>query len=187
MSMDITELERRLSNLIRIGTIEAADYDNALVLVDCNGVSTNWLPWMTRRAGGDLEWWAPEVGEQVLVIAPSGLLEAAVVLPALYSSQHPEPSKTPNIHRINYANGDSIEHNRATGAWSLNCSGQAQVKAGTAVIDSPSTSCTGDLTVAGALTVGKGASITGDTAVTGNINAGGSIIDAGGNSNHHSH
>ncbi len=41
------------------------------------------IPFLHRRGGNDWEWWAPEVGEQVLVIAPGGNLKRGVVVGCL--------------------------------------------------------------------------------------------------------
>lgn len=130
MNPEITELERRLSNLIRIGTVSGADYGRAKVRVDCDGLTTNWLPWITRRAGGDIDWWTPEVGEQVVVMAPSGLLEDAFVLSALYSDARPEPESSPEKHTVCYANGDSITHDRANGSFEIKCAGDVKIQSG---------------------------------------------------------
>jgi len=60
------------------------------------------------------------------------------------------------------------------------------------VLDTPQTTLTGHESVAGGLAIagagaGTATSITGNVQVSGNINATGTIMDAGGNSNHHSH
>lgn len=71
------------------------------------------------------------------------------------------------------------------------------VQAPQVTVDSPETTCTGNLTVQGKLTYqggmagsgggGTAAAISGNVQVQGNIDASGTIMDAGGNSNHHSH
>jgi phage baseplate assembly protein gpV len=71
------------------------------------------------------------------------------------------------------------------------------VQAPKVTIDSPDTTCTGNLLIKGKLTYqggmagsggsGAAAAISGNVEVDGNVNASGSIMDAGGNSNHHSH
>jgi phage baseplate assembly protein V len=113
MNFDFSELDRRLSNLIRIGEVSEADYEKALVRVSCDDLTTDWLPWLTRRAGGDIDWWAPEVGEQVIVLAPSGLIEAAIVIPALYSDARPEPRNSPEKRFVRFADGATFEYDRA--------------------------------------------------------------------------
>jgi len=164
MNFEIAELERRISNLIRVGTIGETDYPAGKVKVHCDGIVTGWLPWLTRRAGGDRDWWAPEPGEQVLVIAPSGELTAAFALPALYSDLCPEPAASADVHTIHYANGDSFTHNRADGSCSIQCAGTVTVVAGGVVsvqaaavtLDTAQTTCSGDLTVHGSITVPSG-------------------------------
>lgn len=85
---------------------------------------------------------------------------------------------------------------KVEGTAMVEAGGPATVKAPSVTLDTPATLCTGALTVNGLLTYAGGMSgsgggtaaiITGNVQVQGNINATGSIIDAGGNTNHHSH
>lgn len=125
----IAELERRLANVVRHGIIFAADYDAARVTVqyatddDGNAVTTTWLPWLTHRAGSAIEWWAPEVGEQVVVMSPSGELAQGVVYPALYSTAHPAPSSDPKVRRTNYGDGSFVEYDENTHAMTVTVNG----------------------------------------------------------------
>lgn len=41
------------------------------------------LPWLRRRGGKDWEWWAPEIDEQVLILAPGGKVERGVIIGSL--------------------------------------------------------------------------------------------------------
>lgn len=129
----ITELERRQTNLARIGTIAQADYARARVRVAIGPLLTAWLPWLTHRAGSDRTWHAPEIGEQVLVIAPSGELAQAVVIPALYQTAHPANAGTPDIARITFDDGAILEYNRATHHLSADIPGSAALKTKTDV------------------------------------------------------
>lgn len=116
----LAELERRLANVVRTGVIAEADYSAARVRVqyaeDENDepVTTAWLPWVTRRAGAAIEWWAPEVGEQVTILSPSGELTQGVVLPAMFSTAHPAPSSDPKVRRTNYGDGSFVEYDENT-------------------------------------------------------------------------
>lgn len=75
---------------------------------------------------------------------------------------------------------DSISiHTKST--LNVQADAPATVKAPTVTIDSPTTTCTGDLNVAGTLGVSGGINAGGD------IHSAGSIIDTAGNTNHHSH
>jgi phage baseplate assembly protein V len=138
MSFDVTELDRRLSNLIRFGKISQVNYGVAKVRVEVGDFTTGWLPWLTQRAGGDRCWHAPEVGEQVVILSPSGELNQGVVLAGLFQTAYPANSNSADIHRIDYGNGDYIEHNRATGNLAINMSGDVNITA------------TGNVNIAGA-------------------------------------
>ncbi|MBI9110114.1 phage baseplate assembly protein V [Maridesulfovibrio ferrireducens] len=107
-----SETDRRLSNLIRIGTVAEADYSKARVRVSFGEAVSDWLPWVTFRAGGDHTWWAPEVGEQVIVLSPSGEISGGVVLGSIFSTDHPAPADRPTIHRTTYEDGAVIEYDR---------------------------------------------------------------------------
>lgn len=185
MNFDFADLVRRLENLIRVGVIVEADYATATARVDCGVVTTESLPWLTRRAGGDRDWWAPEVGEQVIILAPGGLLEAGWILPAANSDTHAEPAASPDLHRVEYGNGASMTHDRGSGALTLiikgavtlAADGPVLVQAPEVTLDTPQTTCTGNVLVQGQLTyqggmVGSGgsgvaASISGDVVADG--------------------
>ncbi|SME96414.1 phage baseplate assembly protein V [Desulfovibrio gilichinskyi] len=108
----LAELDRRLSNVVRIGTVAEADYSKARLRVSFGEAVSDWLPWVTFRAGGDHTWWAPEVDEQVLVLAPSGEISGGVVLGSIFSTSHPAPADRPTIHRTTYEDGAIIEYDR---------------------------------------------------------------------------
>ncbi|WP_028318376.1 phage baseplate assembly protein V [Desulfobulbus elongatus] len=108
-----SELERRLENMLRIGTVAELDEGGARVRVRAGNLLTAWLPWLTRRAGEDRDWWAPEPGEQVLILAPSGDLAQAVALPALYRQNYPAPAQSRTTRRETYSDGAVVAYDRA--------------------------------------------------------------------------
>lgn len=124
----ITELERRQSNMLRVGTIAEADYARARVRVSIGPLLTAWLPWLTQRASKTSTWHAPEVGEQVLVVSPAGELAQAVVIPALYQSAHPANADNPDIARITFADGAVLEYDRAAHRLAADIPGSASIK-----------------------------------------------------------
>lgn len=123
----IADLRRRLDNMIRLGTIAQVDHAKALCRVQSGAITTGWLPFFTRRAGTTNEWDPVSQGEQCTVLSPSGELAQGVVLVGLYSSANPPQSSSPDVHRIQWANGDFLEHNAATGALTLQCSGPVSI------------------------------------------------------------
>jgi phage baseplate assembly protein V len=164
----LAELDRKLAGLISVGTIAQLDEVKALVRVEIGELLTDWLQWVTTRAGADRTWWAPEPGEQVLVLAPSGDLSQGVVLPALYQTAHPAPGAAKTLHRTVYADGTHTEYDRAVGVLTVDCVGDVVVKGArtllvlfggpvrvetpaSVTIDAPTTTLTGNLQVDGAI------------------------------------
>lgn len=90
----IQELERRMANIISFGTIAAVDLDKARCQVSVGDILTTMIPWLSMRADSSNHvWWAPTIGEQVLVLAPCGEYNQAVVIPAIYQQKTiPKPS-----------------------------------------------------------------------------------------------
>lgn len=112
---DINELQRLLLNLIRTGTITEVDTENWLCRVQTGELETNWLPWLTTRAGGAVTWWAPSVDEQVLLLAAGGDLSTAFVLPGLYSNDRPPPSTDEKSAVTVYPDGARFDYSPETG------------------------------------------------------------------------
>lgn len=119
----VSELERRLANLLRHGTVEALDESSARVKVRCGEILTGWLPFYTRRAGEDRSWWAPEPGEQVTVLSPSGEMAQGSVLPALYRDAHPAPADSKDVCRIEFKAGGFAQYDRESGALTVSAEG----------------------------------------------------------------
>ena len=141
------DLLRRLENLIRLGTVAEVDYPNARVRVTVSELRTDWLPWLTRRAGGDRDWWAPEVDEQVLVLAISADPAQSVVLPAVYQDAFPPPETDPDIRRILVADGADMSYNRSghllqiclpDGGWIRLCVDKVVVENGDVIVNNGS-------------------------------------------------
>ncbi len=157
------EMARRLDGMISIGRIVEVRADTAEAKAEIGDLRTAWLPWMAHQAGQDRTWWVPEIGSQVVIVAPSGNIDQGVILSgALYSDANPAPADTATVHRTIYADGAVIEYDRAAHRLT------AVLPAGGEI----------DLTAPGGVT------INGDLVVTGDVNAGG----AGGVSLlHHKH
>ncbi len=73
-------------------------------------MQTTWLNWLTCRAGRSRVWWAPSVGEQVLILAIGGELDTAFVLPGIFSDDHPAPSASSDAFHVTFPDGAVIEY-----------------------------------------------------------------------------
>lgn len=146
----IAELFRRLDNLIRHGTIAAVDHGNVATgipprcRVQTGNILTGWLPFYTRRAGSTTEWDPVSIGEQCSVFSPGGELAQGIVLVGIYSDANPATSNNPDLHRVQWANGDFVEHNAATGAYSLKVAGHVNIEAASLTIN-----CSGPVSING--------------------------------------
>ena len=173
----IQELARAIRNLIRSGVVTEVDTVQGLCRVQSGGIQTTWLNWLTTRAGRSRTWWAPSVGEQVLLLAIGGELDTAFVLPGIFSDDNPAPSASADAWHVAFPDGAVIEYEPETGA--LTVSGiktvdvtasesitatvpLVLVKASTSItFDTPEVICTNKLTTA-TLEVQKGGKMSGN-------------------------
>lgn len=111
----LPDLERRMANTVRDGTIMAVDLAKRRVRVRSGSIETTWLPWPAGRAGaGKRRWDPPEVGEQVVMISPGGDLRQARVIPGVYQDAHDAPSSDGNKDMVAYGDGTVIEYDRGS-------------------------------------------------------------------------
>jgi len=147
--MNITDLLRRLENLIRLGTIAAVDHAAARCTVSTGGLSVPNLPWLALRAGDSSDWDPPTVGEQCILVAPSGEPALGIALVGLYSQQRPAPSNSATVRRRKYPDGAVIDYDHASHTLSatLPAGGKAQLTAPGGVTILGNVDITGTVTV----------------------------------------
>ena len=112
----LQEIARAIRNLIRTGIVTDVDHDEGLCRIQTGGMETTWLNWLTCRAGRSRVWWAPSVGEQVLLLAIGGELDTAFALPGIFSDDHPAPSASPDALHVSFPDGAVIEYEPENGA-----------------------------------------------------------------------
>ncbi|AGH75411.1 phage tail protein [Edwardsiella piscicida C07-087] len=178
----IQELARAIRNLIRSGVVTEVDTVQGLCRVQSGGIQTTWLNWLTTRAGRSRTWWAPSVGEQVLLLAIGGELDTAFVLPGIFSDDNPAPSASADAWHVAFPDGAVIEYEPETGALTVSGIKTADVTASESItatvpvvlvkaveritLDTPEVICTNKLTTA-TLEVQKGGQMTGNIEHTG--------------------
>ncbi|GCG08915.1 phage baseplate assembly protein [Escherichia coli] len=72
MDKNLTEIMRLITNLIRTGVVTEVDRENWLCRVKTGDLETNWISWLTLRAGNARTWWRPSEGEQVVLLSLGG-------------------------------------------------------------------------------------------------------------------
>jgi phage baseplate assembly protein V len=192
MNYPLVELDRRLAALIQAGTIAEVDLAAARCRIQVGQWTSALLPWHTLAAGEVRHWRAPSLGEQALIIAPSGEPAAGFILPGFYSEQHGQAGEQrAKLLSWRMPDGCLIEYDWQAGALAVSGSkkvsisnadtvdivsgGQVTLKCPTLVVDCQSSTFKGKLSVQGNLSV------------DGNVDASGAVNDSGGNSNHHKH
>ncbi len=174
---NINELARAIRNMVRTGVVVETDLDAGRCRVQTGGIITDWLQWLTQRAGRSRTWWAPSVGEQVLILAVGGELDTAFVLPGIFSDENPAPSASADALHIAFPDGAVIEYEPKTSALTVSGIKTADVtasesltataplvtvKASTRItLDTPEVVCTNKL-ITGSLEVQRGGTMRGD-------------------------
>jgi len=154
--MDYAELARLIANLIRMGTVSAVDHDKRRCRFKSGKLETNWLKWLTLRAGTTGTWNPPTVGEQGILLSPSGCTENGIVLVGIESDTHPSPSTDPNKDYTRYPDGAVVEYDHAVGALKATGIKTALLQASeSSTIDCPENTITGNTRIMGTLTVEK--------------------------------
>ncbi|WP_374053235.1 phage baseplate assembly protein V [Xenorhabdus taiwanensis] len=194
MNTQLTELLRRLRNLIRIGTVTRVDTTRGICRVETGHLETDWLNWLTARAGNARTWWAPSVGEQVLLLAIGGDLTTAFVLPAIFSNACPAPSASAEAVHIAFPDGAMMEYEPQSGALTVTGIKTATITASVSVqvtapaitctashqitLDTPTVVCTNHLTT-GSLEIRQGGTMRGHITHTGGqFSSNGIVVDS---------
>ena len=145
------EINRRLDNIIRFGTIAEVDYATAHARVKSGQILTDFLPFVTLRAGTTKTWSPPTTGEQCVILAASGEFTTACVLVGLYTQN--SPSQSPDVHMIQFADGATIEYNQATGRLNIVGIKSAFINASNQIeIFCPMVKIKGDVKIEGSVT-----------------------------------
>jgi phage baseplate assembly protein V len=92
----LSEMNRRLLQLIRVGVIKEVDFENAKAKVKIGKNVTGWRPWVALSKA----WIPPVVGEQVVLLSPNGDFEQGIILPALYHTKSKAPSDNEHEMKI---------------------------------------------------------------------------------------
>lgn len=186
------EIRRLIRNLIRIGIVTDVNAKKGC-RVQIGSLETDWLNWITLRAGSTRTMNAPSVGEQVLILALGGELTTAFVLTGIFSNENSEPTDSLTADHRTYSDGAIIEYEPATGALiatgikTATIDASEQINATTNVVivnaskqinlTTPTVICSKNLTCA-TLNVTEGGEMTGDIVhKNGTFSSNGVVLD----------
>ena len=184
------DINRMIANLIKQGTVAECNPAQGVVRVQHGELLSDWLPYFVPAAGGVSVHRPPSVGENCIILSPSGETANGMVLCGMASTKYPAPAQSADVTVMHFPDGAQFEYNHASG--SLNISGikTAQIQAANSLtVDCPASTFTGAVTVQGVFTYqagmagsnGAGGStvISGDFTHQGNLNNTGSITSNG--------
>lgn len=173
---------------LEYGEVSAVDYLTCRIRVrldDRDGVESFWLNVPQRNTQGTKRRpLMPEIGEQVAVLLDEDGV-GGVYLGGIYSTAEPPPVVDEDTHYVRYSDGTVVSYDRAARVMTLDSVGALLVKcARNMVVES------GEPVVvkapAAVLEIPQ-VTLNGNLLVNGNIGSTGTIMDVGGNSNHHTH
>ena len=122
----------QIKNLLRIGSVTAIDDAAQAVRVtfdDLDNTVSSWLQVACWGASQDDNHWLPDIDEQVCCLfMPTGNAEGYVLFSVRGSKNRPSAGKVGRRY-IRFADGSSVEHDRATKTMTVVCTGPVNIAA----------------------------------------------------------
>ncbi|WP_280565030.1 phage baseplate assembly protein V [Chromohalobacter sp. 48-RD10] len=109
----LQELERRLNNLLMVGTILEVDHAARKLRVEVGAIRTAWLDWPVEIGRNFRRWRPLRQGQQVVLASPSGDPAQAVISGMLYSAALPAPSDSPDLDLVEFEDGARFQYDSA--------------------------------------------------------------------------
>ncbi|OPB34820.1 phage baseplate assembly protein V [Bartonella taylorii] len=115
---EITDLKRRVANMVVVGKISHVDHKNARYRVKSGNLVSDWIPDTQARAGKTCSYEGRDIGEQVIVVSSSGDLSQGVIVGSLHTDANQAADKG-SIHRTIYPDGTSLEYDDEQNSYAL--------------------------------------------------------------------
>lgn len=116
---EITDLKRRVANMVVVGKISHVDHKNARYRVKSGHLISDWIPDTQARAGKTCSYEGRDVGEQVVVVSSSGDLSQGIIVGSLHTNANQAADKG-NIHKTLYPDGTTVEYDDKQNSYTLN-------------------------------------------------------------------
>lgn len=213
MERAIKALQAERGAVFRWGHVVAVDEaagQARVQLDDAQGLVSAPLRVLQRRTLEDQHQEMPDLGEPVACLFSGQGLEQGLILGAYYSTKVPSPCRPAPVWYRKFKDGTELEYDRVThklsgvvrGEVALEATDDVLVRSGKTltleggeaiVLRTPSLSIQGMLGKVCSAVMNAAISLIGNLTqqgshtLTGDVNAGGRVIDGGGNTNHHSH
>lgn len=173
---------------LEYGEVTALDHQTCRLRVrldDRDGLQTYWLNIPQRNTQGTQRRpLMPEIGEQVAVLLDADGV-GGVCLGGIYSTAEPPPVVDEDTEFVRYSDGTVVAYDRAAGVVRLECAGNLELRCEAQI--SIETKGPVILKASSATLEIPQINVDGNLRIKGDVFASGTILDSGGNSNHHSH
>ena len=110
----ISEISRRLSTIIETGLIHEVDHERHLARVKIGDNITRFLPLLSTAASIIKSNTPIDIGEQVVLLSPSGDLNRAVILRGIFYNDQPRPEINEITHCHHYPDGALLSYDYET-------------------------------------------------------------------------
>lgn len=200
MSYAEAQLDRMLAGLVIPCYVVGVDLVAAKVRVTDGGDWTSaWVRWHALAAGKARHWRAPSMGEQGVLVSPSGEPAQGTFVPGLYGNAGDRPDNRDHVEVWRFDDGGSLVYDWAANSYTIKLpTGTVNIEVGgsKAVLTDNAITAKSTAISAEAQTITAKApvidlqgsvKITGPLLVTGNITGLGQIIDTLGNTPNHKH
>ncbi|MCI1036921.1 phage baseplate assembly protein V [Pseudomonas putida] len=193
MSYAAAQADRMLAGLLIPCYVVGVDLVAARVRVSDGGDWTSaWVRWHAQAAGKARHWRAPSVGEQGVLVSPSGEPAQGTFVPGLYGNAGAPPDNRDHVEAWRFDDGGSLVYDWAANSYTIKLpSGTVNIEVGSskavitdAAINAESAAITAK---APTITLQGSVEIVGPLRVTGDILGLGKIIDTAGNTANHKH
>jgi phage baseplate assembly protein V len=115
---ELTELNRRVAGMVTIGTVSQVEPKLARYRVKAGLIESDWIPMSQRRSGNTKTYESLDVGEQVVIAAPSGDLSQGVIIGSIPTEER-EVGEDAKDHRSVYADGAIVDYDDKAHAYNI--------------------------------------------------------------------
>ena len=127
-----TETERALRGMIRTGTVSAVYPENGtarVVFDDKDDTTSPELHIVHRFSGTNKDYWVPDIGDQVVCIFANNDTNFSTgwILGSYFTATHPPQVASPDIMRLDFADGSFLEYNRGNSSLTIKVMGQIKI------------------------------------------------------------
>ncbi len=131
-----TDTERALRGMVRTGTVSAVfpERDTARVTFDDkDGTSSPELHILHRYSGKNKDYWIPDIGDQALCLFNNNdkSFSTGWILGTYFTDKQPPQVASPDIMRLDFADGTYIEYDRSSSTLTVNVAGPVIIKGAT--------------------------------------------------------